>query len=521
MRRLPLLIGLLGLAFAIAFAQTGGQITGEVRDPSGALVPNAAVTVTNTATNVARSTETNTAGLYSFPDLTPGMYDVKVVAAGFATVVRTGIELQVQQAARVDFALAVGQAQQTIEVAANAALLATENATVGTVIEEARIMDLPLNGRNFFSLVALSPNVTYGFTAAAQASGRLGGSRGSLTIATAGSRSTWQNYTLDGITNTDVDFNTYILQPSVDALQEFKVQTGIYPAEFGREAGQVNVSTKPGTNEYHGTASEFLRNDKLDARDYDFSSATRSATNPSPASTPYRQNQYGYTLGGPIRIPKIFNGKNRLFFMSNYEGYKSRRTTTNYSGVLTAAMRNGDFSSILSTGFPLADPNSRTGTYPNITQSFFPGNQIPASRISAGSKLLLSFVPQPNNSTTSGGLPYRNYQYSLSNPNDRDTLTERIDFNQSSSSQWFGRYSWNDESSFAVLPTMTLIDGNVLYTRASQWVLSNVKTISPTKVNEARFGYNSLFNNITQQLANSRNVNAELGTPFKVTDPNS
>ena len=123
MRRLPLLIGLLGLALAIAFAQTGGQITGEIRDPSGALVPNASVTVTNTATNVARSTETNSAGLYSFPDLSPGVYDVKVAMAGFATVVRMGIELQVQQVARIDFALIVGQAQQTIEVAADAALL--------------------------------------------------------------------------------------------------------------------------------------------------------------------------------------------------------------------------------------------------------------------------------------------------------------------------------------------------------------------------------------------------------------
>src|ERR1019366_7652484 len=364
MRRLAVLIGLLGAALAMAFAQTGGQITGEVSDPTGALVPNATVTVTNSVTNMARTTTTNTSGLYSFPALTPGMYQVKAVASGFQTAVTSDVELQVQQTARVDFTLTVGQSTQTLEVVANAALLTTENATVGTVIDGARIMELPLNGRSFFSLVALSTNVTYGFTAAAQASGRLGGSRGSLTIALSGGRATWENYTLDGVTNTDIDFNTYILQPSVDALQEFKVQTGIYPAEFGREAGQVNVSTKPGTNEYHGTASEFLRNDKLDARDYDFSSATRSATNPSPLSNPYRQNQYGYTLGGPIRIPKIFNGKNRLFFMSNYEGYKSRRVTTNYSGVLTPAMRNGDFSSILSAGFPLADALSRTGTYP-------------------------------------------------------------------------------------------------------------------------------------------------------------
>ena len=142
---------------------------------------------------------------------------------------------------------------------------------------------------------------------------------------------------MDGITNTDVDFNTYILQPSVDALQEFKVQSGIYPAEFGREAGQVNVSSKPGSNTYHGSAWEFLRNDVLDARSYDFLSATRTAINPSPARTPYRQNQYGYTLGGPVRIPKLFNGKNRLFFMSNFEEYNSRQTSPSIITTLPAA----------------------------------------------------------------------------------------------------------------------------------------------------------------------------------------
>ena len=142
-----------------------------------------------------------------------------------------------------------------------------------------------------------------------------------------GARATWANYTLDGITNTDVDFNTYIVLPSVEALQEFKVQSGIYPAEFGREAGQVNVSTKPGTNAYHGTAFEFLRNNALDARRLrlQFGHAIRDES--LARSTPYRQNQYGFTLAGRFRFPKIFNGKNRLFFMSNYEGFKSRTTT--------------------------------------------------------------------------------------------------------------------------------------------------------------------------------------------------
>ncbi|MBS1874347.1 MAG: carboxypeptidase regulatory-like domain-containing protein [Acidobacteria bacterium] len=519
MKRSLLLIGLMCLFTAMALGQTAGSITGEVKDQSGALVPNATITVTNTATNVARTTETNTSGIYAFPSLVPGVYQVKATASGFETVITNGIELQVQQTARVDFSLKLGQATQTVEVAASAAQLSTEDATVGTVIEQTRIMELPLNGRSYFSLVGLSPNVTTGFTAAAQAGGRLGGSRGNLTIAVTGGRSTWENYTLDGVTNTDIDFNTYILQPSVDALQEFKVQSGIYPAEFGRELGQVNAMTKPGTNEYHGTASEFLRNDLLDAKDYDFASASRSATNPPPKKAPYRQNQYGFTLAGPVQIPKIFNGKNRMFFMSNFEGYKSRKTTPQLASVMTQAMRNGDFSALLPT-YPLADPDSRGGTYPNITQSLFPGNIIPTSRLSAGSVYLLKYMPLPNIPGGSG-LPYQNHQWNLGVPVDKDTFTARIDLNESAKSQWFGRYSWNDESTFAANPTMAQVDGNVLYTKASQWVLSNVRTFSATKVNEARFGYNALFNNITQQLAGVEDVSGKVGIPVKVTDKNS
>ena len=303
----------------------------------------------------------------------------------------------------------MGASTQTVEVSAGADLLTTENATVGTVIEEKRISELPLNGRNFFSLVALSPNVTYGFTPAPQASSRLGGTRSTITMALSGARATWENYTLDGITNTDVDFNTYIVLPSVEALQEFKVQSGIYPAEFGREAGQVNVSTKPGTNEYHGTAFEFLRNNDLDARAYDFSSASRSATNPSPASTPYRQNQYGFTLGGPVRIPKVFNGRNRLFFMSNFEGYKSRTTSTSF-----ATTHDGSHAKRRFFGGPptaLQDPLSRTGTYPNITS--VPVSRQPDSRKPHRQELGVidgQVHPLPNQPATSG-LPCRNYQY--------------------------------------------------------------------------------------------------------------
>jgi hypothetical protein len=507
----------LSLTIGIVRAQTAGEITGEVKDQSGAVAPNAAVTVTNIETSLSRETTTNSAGVYSFPNLVPGNYQVRVQASGFSSVVKTGIELQVQQTARVDFTLAVGQTTETIAVNASAELLTTDGATVGTVIEEKRITDLPLNGRSFFSLVQLVPGVTANFGAPAQAANREGGTRSQLTMSLAGSRATWNNYTLDGITNTDVNFNLYILLPSVDALQEFKVQSGIYPAEFGRELGQINVSTKPGTNAFHGTAFDFLRNDKLDAQAYDFLGT-------HPRKPAFRQNQYGGTLSGPIWIPKLFNGKNRLFFMSNYEGFKSRTTNYNSATVLPQRMRDGDFSIDPATGIGVAavlqDPKTRTlqpsGQYTSLA---YPGNVIPKDQFDKNSLLLMSrFMPLPNIVQATTGLPLNNYQYAVRVPVDKDQITERIDFNESSRSQWFGRYSWTDESQ--ITPFLTT-DGATLYTRASQWVVSNTRVLSATKVNEARFGYNSIYNNIGQELAGKEDVDALIGVPVKITDPNS
>ena len=326
-----------------------------------------------------------------------------------------------------------------------------------------------------------------------------------------GARATWANYTLDGITNTDVDFNTYILLPSVDALQEFKVQSGIYPAEFGREAGQVNVSTKPGTNAYHGTAFEFLRNNKLDARNYDFSSATRSATNPSPASTPYRQNQYGFTLGGPVQIPKLFNGKNRLFFMSNFEGFKSRTTTSALATTLTAAMRNGDFSAVPTA---LQDPLTRALEHsPTSSSSPFPGNQIPANRIDKNSALLMTSSFRCRISPRLPGCPCGIIS---TWPRLRSTRT------RSPSASISTRARNRSGSAATVGPTnpplrpgITPTTGRPSTPGPASGCCPTSGSFSPTKVNEARFGYNSLFNNITQQLAGIENVDAEMGMPVK------
>ena len=219
----------------------------------------------------------------------------------------------------------IGTLSETAEVTGVAPLITTENATVGTVIENRRIVELPLNGRNFLSLVALSPNVSAEFAGAGQAGDRQGGSRANQQLSISGQRREFNYYTLDGTDNTDVNFNTYILLPSVDALEEFKVQTGIYSAEFGRAASQVNVVTKSGTNQFHGTVFEFHRNDAMDSRPFSFTAAQAALP-----KAPFKWNQYGYTLGGPI-------WSNKVFFMSNWEGYRDRKQNQqNYSLPLAA-----------------------------------------------------------------------------------------------------------------------------------------------------------------------------------------
>jgi Carboxypeptidase regulatory-like domain/TonB-dependent Receptor Plug Domain/TonB dependent receptor len=503
MRHLVLILGLC-LPIGMASAQTFGTIAGEVKDASGAVMPNVPVTARNAGTNATRETTTNDAGVYSFPSLVPGIYSVKASATGFQPTERTNIELQVQQTARIDFSLIVGQATSTVEVSGSGQMLTTENATVGMVIEQKQIVELPLNGRNFLQLVALSPNVTFGFTAAAQAAGRQGGTRADQNISLAGLRGTWNHYTLDGVENTDPNFNLYIQLPSIDAIQEFKVQSGIYPAEFGREAGQINVSTRSGTNNFHGTVFEFLRNDVLDAKPYDFSGT-------SPAKSPFRFNQYGFTLGGPIWIPKLFNGRNKLFFMSNFEGNKSRTKSYNLYTTAPAAWRSGDFSGFST---PLFDPITRqTAADGTVTQSLFPGNIVPTNRFDPISLKLLQFDPLPNLDVNNVNKPSNNFLNLQAASVDKNQFNQRIDFYESSSSQWFGRYSWTDE--FTVIPALPL-SGTNLYTTSKQYMASNTRVLSPTKVNEFRFGYSTLYNIFAQELSGKRDVVKELGLPFTV-----
>ncbi|HYZ87244.1 MAG TPA: carboxypeptidase-like regulatory domain-containing protein [Bryobacteraceae bacterium] len=481
--------------------QTFGEISGEIRDSSGATIPDANVTLTNVDTNATRQAVSNNAGIYSFPSIPPGSYQLRVEKEGFKTTTRTEILVQVQQTVRLDVEMALGTVAETVEVSAAAAMLTTENATVGTVIENKRIVELPLNGRNYLQLVSLSPNVSYGFSNAGQAGSRQGGDRASQNIAVAGQRSYFNQFTLDGVNNTDPNFNTYVIQPSIDALQEFKVQTGIYPAEFGRQATQINVSTKPGTNDYHGTLYEFLRNDKLDAKNYAFTTAR-------PPKDPFKWNQFGFTLGGPVVIPKLFNGRNRLFFMTNYEWFRQRRQVQALYDLPSAAMRTGDFSELLSRGTVIYDPATRVvnadGT---VTAQAFAGNIIPANRINAISRRLLEFYPTPNNPNA---LLRQNHQIAQGRPINKDQFTGRGDFVESSSSQWFGRYSYGDEN---LKNEALFLNGSAVVTNTKQYMLSNVRVLGPTKVNEFRFGFTQFDNAAQRELANVRDVVTELNIP--------
>jgi hypothetical protein len=488
------------LTAAPVFCQTFGDISGQVTDSTGGALTGAKVTATNIDTNATREAVSNDAGVYSFPSLQPGVYNVRVEKPGFKAVTRSKIQLEVQQSARLDIELPLGQVTETVEVSAQAALLSSENATVGTVIENRRIVELPLNGRNYLQLAAMAPNVSYGFPSAGQAGSRQGGIRADQSIAVAGQRANFNHYTLDGVENTDPNFNTFVVLPSIDALQEFKVQSGIYPAEFGRSATQINVSTKPGANDYHGTLFYFLRNDKLDAKNYAFTSAR-------PPKDPFKWNQFGFTLGGPVTIPKLFNGKNRLFFMANYEWFRQRRQVQAVFNLPSASMQDGNFTELPKGTQGIFDPKTRVNNGGTVSATLFPGNVIPKSRFHPVSQKLLEFYPLPNlpNPALS-----RDFVESQGRPINRDQFITRMDFVESSKSQWSGRYSWGDENQ----TTEALkLNGATIITNFNQYMGSNTRVLSPTVVTETRFGFTQFYNTTGPQLAFSRDVVGELKIP--------
>ena len=364
-----LLFGCLLWTMCLSAQTLDTGILGTVTDPAGALVAGANVTITNTATGMQRVVKTSSDGNYEVRYLLPGDYTIQVQTPGFRTELRRRVVVQINQQARFDFAMQIGEVQQTVEITAAAPLLQTENATLGEVVSTERIVNLPLNGRSFVQLSVLTPGVRVyepsQFTASTD---------GSRIIAN-GARDSWMQVNIDGITMVNNRSNYVTLYPIIDALQEFKVQSGNYTAEYGGNAGaNVNLQVKSGTNQFHGSVYEFFRNNALDARSY-------FRPEPFPKDI-LRRNQFGAVVSGPIR-------KDKTFFLLGYEGIRSVSESGATAIVLTAAQRMGDFSA---TPTPIIDP---------LSGSPFPNNIIPSNRInSVSASIVNQYMPLPNTSGT-------------------------------------------------------------------------------------------------------------------------
>jgi hypothetical protein len=474
--------GRLLLAYVFFLASTAlcqtptAEITGRVSDASSGIVAGASVLITNLDTNAQRSLVTNSSGVYGAPSLPPGSYSLRVSMTGFKTEVRSPIEVQVGQVARLDFALQVGAVTETVEVAAQTPILDTDTSSIGAVVENRRIEELPLNGRNFLQLASLVPGATTVAAPIGQTGTRMGGARGEFSLNIAGARTNFNSFSLDGIINTDPNFGTYLFQPSVDALQEFKVETIAYGAEYGHGIGQVNAITKSGTNQYHGSVFEFLRNAKLDAKNY--------FDNPNNPIPPFKRNQFGFTLGGPVQLPSLFNGRDKLFFFANYEGLRQRKAQTSTSTMPLASDRTGDFSNITTV---IYDPLTR-GSDGRTTPTPFPGNRLPAERISPVALYAFQhFFPLPNRSATTYA---NNFLSNESDRRDSNRYMGRIDWVHTPTSTFQFRYANGDESQYT--PSVVPLQGGTNDTITHQGVLGHTWVLGANKVNEFKFGVSRL-----------------------------
>lgn len=457
--------------------QTTASLLGTVTDASGAAMAGVSVKATNLATNAVRETQTDQTGTYSMPSLTAGDYRLTAAHAGFQSQQVNRVTLQVDQTARVDFSMKVGTITETVDVTANAALLQTENATVGTVIESNKIVELPLNGRNFVQLAQLIPGVqagTPGSITVRRGRGSVGqtdASYGSTAASANGSRDTANRYYLDGVELMDYDAMTYSFSPSVDSLAEFKVQTSTYSAEYGgAPGGQVNILTKSGTNALKGTLWEFNRNDQL-TQSYD-AIGGKSVTSPR-----LNRNQFGANAGGPVVLPKLYKGKDKTFFFFNWEsGYAAQGSSASYAIVPPTGMRGGDF-----TG--LKDSKGNAITLKDPLNAGIAGNVIPKSRLSPQSLTFLQFEPQPN--ASNGALNYLSTPFSAVSY--QRNFTGRIDQNLSSKDILAGRYVFNDTYEAGV-PYWGHDERNNLG-RTQNVAITWTRTVSNTLVNEARGGW--------------------------------
>ncbi|HKQ92556.1 MAG TPA: TonB-dependent receptor, partial [Blastocatellia bacterium] len=437
-----LLLSSVTLTAPSAAQENRATIVGTVTDPQGNALPNATIKATNTETNTTTATTSNDSGLYTLPFLPAGRYQITISANGLKTLVRDGVELRVGDRTQLDFSMEVGAVTETVNVTAQAPLLENATASRGQVIDEAKVRNLPLLGRNPFLLAALSSGVQITPTQGS-ISFRPFDNGGMDAISISGGRQRSNEFLIDGAPNTGTEnggVGALSFVPSPDAVQEFRVQSNTYDAQFGRTGGgTVNVSLRSGTNRLHGSLYHYFRNDILNANLFQ-----NNATNAK--RTALRWNQPGLVIDGPIRIPKIYDGRDKTFFMFSWEKIISSIPAPVTRNVPTLEQRNGDFSKTLQAdGKPITiyDPLTTTCVGNTCTRTPFPNNQIPADRIDPVAKKLLEFIPLPNQPGNTQG--FFNF---FNSPNARtdeyDQFTTRIDHNLSDRHKLSGRWLRNN-----------------------------------------------------------------------------
>lgn len=521
----------MGLVFTLTLGlaqTTSTSILGNVTDASGASVSGAKVTATNVKTSVASTTVTTDTGDYAFPILDIGEYQVMVEQSGFKAETRKGINLQINEKFRVDFRLQVGSQTEQITITAEAANLRTDEASLGGTVEQRRLVELPMNGRNVGNFAVLNPGVSFGSRHGLDGqSGAAGGvpiPGQTIALVANGQRETSQHATLDGVVATEARVNTVPFSPSPEAMEEVRVITGSYSAEYGFNSGaQLVMVMRSGTNDLHGSAYDFLRNEKLDAEGY-FQNYFTPAGQARVPKTSLRQNQFGFVVGGPIMIPKLYDGRNKTFFNFNYEGRRRREPGAIFTALVPSdAMRNGDFSALLNRRNaagaalapiqivdPLSDPANPTP---------FAGNIIPQSRIAPAARALLDFIPRAQNVLPDpiSGINFRNPG---TRSIDDDQYFLKIDHSIGNNDKVFARYATN-------IPSFFSIENNPLFSYLVQARNNNLATqwlhlFSPTIINEARFGISESRDDSFNPRANTDFTLASIGIQgFTVLNDNN
>ena len=502
-------IGFVLFCAASAIAQTTStEVLGTVSDSSGAIVPEAKITLLRVQTGQRRIAKSDGSGNYSFPLIEIGDYTVTVELQGFKAQSKTGIHVEYQQKARVNVQLEVGSATETVEVVATGVELKTDDASLGSTVDQRRVVELPIVNRNFASLLVLTPGVQFGTRMGLSPLSTAGSFfPGATQVSANGQRDANQRVTLDGVIASEPLVNTVYFNPSIDAIEEVKVHTGSYSAEYGMNNGaNVQVALKSGTNQFHGAFFDFLRNDALDAKDY-FLNFQLPAGSPLQSKNRLRRNQFGTWLAGPVILPKMYHGKDRTFWSFNFEGNRQTEESIRQAFWFPSEFRNGDFSALLTplirNGAPVRSP---TIIYDPTTGEPFRDAQgritniIPPSRINKNAQNFVNkYLPLPDFSPLD--ILDTNVIRSVPNILYQNQFFGRVDHQFSSKDRIFGRIATmkGDFQINDVNPNFPSVQRIQNYNAAFQ----HLHIINATTLNEFRVGFNKVNNDQTSRRSNT------------------